>query len=177
VNKIWLMTTDGVHSWFHETAHPELSINTEYFSHKYNKAGLSYELGILLHECRLIWMRGPFPAGWSDRKSFKHEGGLQAKLRETGTKSIADGGYHAEEDFDILSTPNNMDTDAVKKFKRRALKRHEKFNGLMKTFKCLDDRFRNSEQRFKNCFEAVAVICQYAIQCDKPLYNVLVDRM
>jgi DDE superfamily endonuclease len=175
-NAIWISTTDGVHCWFREQSHPEWSINTEYYSHKYNKAGLSYELGISISECRLIWMKGPFPAGWSDRKIFK-ECGLRDKLRQLGQKTIADGGYHAEEDFDVLSTPNNMDSDVVKKFKRRALKRHEKFNGLMKVFECLDVRHRHDEAKFKLCFEAVAVICQYAIECDKPLYNVLVEGM
>ena len=103
--------------------------------------------------------------------------GLISEIEALGQKAIADAGYHAEEDFDVVSTPNNMDSDLVKKFKRRALKRHEKFNGLLKTFKCLDQRFRHSEERFAICFEACAVICQYALECDKPLYNILVRGM
>ena len=173
---IWIMTVDGTHCWYHEPPHPEFSINTDYYSQKFNHAGLNYKLGMSLNESRLIWMNGPFRAGLPDRNVFRDEG-LRDKLRQLGQKAIADAGYHAEEDFDVVSTPNNMDSDLVKKFKRRALKRHEKFNGLLKTFKCLDQRFRHSEERFAICFEACAVICQYALECDKPLYNILVRGM
>jgi hypothetical protein len=63
----------------------------------------------------------------------------------------------------------------VKKIKSRALKRHEGFNGMTKTFKILDDRFQNSIDRFAPVFEAVCVICQYKIETDEPLFDVLID--
>ena len=172
----WIMTVDGTHCWFHEPSHPEFSQDTKYYSHKYNKAGLNYELGMSLTTNRLIWMNGPFPAGKPDRSVFR-EDGLRDKLRQTKQKAIADAGYHAEEDFDVISSPNNLDSNVVKKFKRRALKRHEKFNGMTKVFKCLNQRFCHNEERFAVAFEAVAVICQYSIEYDKPLYHILVEGM
>jgi hypothetical protein len=63
----------------------------------------------------------------------------------------------------------------VKKFKSRALKRHEGFNGMTKTFKVLDIRFRNSIDKIAPAFEAVCVICQYKIETDEPLFEVLID--
>jgi len=173
---IWIMSVDGQHCWVHEPGHPEFSIDTEFYSHKYNKAGINYELGIALKESKLIWMNGPFRAGETDQVTFRNRG-LREKLREMGKKAIADGGYHAQEDFDVLALPNVLDADLVKKFKRRALRRHEKFNGMVKAFNCLSGRFRHPIYRFANCFEAVCVICQYQLEHGSPLFNILVDGM
>jgi hypothetical protein len=171
---IWVITVDGTHCWVQEPQHPSWSQDREYYSHKYNKAGLNYELGISLWQSRLVWMKGPTKAGANDLSVFLGEG-LKAKLKATGKKGIGDGGYrgHPSE----LSTPNSHDSKEANKFKSRALKRHEKFNGLTKIFDCLSGRFRHSVDRFKNCFEAVCVICQYQMENGSPLYDILIDDM
>ena len=116
-------------------------------------------------------MNGPFKAGESDKKSFK-ERGLLAKLQSLGKRGIADGGYTG---YPELSIPNAHDSPEVYKFKSRTLKRHETFNGMTKNFDCLSGRFRHSVDRFKNCFEAVCVICQYQLENGQPLYDILVE--
>jgi hypothetical protein len=169
---IWVLTVDGQHCWIQEPQHPTWSIDTEYYSHKYAKAGLDYELAIAIRDSHLVWMAGPFPAGKSDNKVFKQEG-LKAKLIETKKRGIADGGYPGSPE--LLSTPNKHDSKAVRKFKSRALKRHERFNGMMKEFESISGRFRHSVERFGDCFEAIAVLCQYRCEHGEPLYDVLVD--
>lgn len=171
----WVITVDGTHCWIQEPKHPTWSMDPEYYSHKYGKAGLCYELGISLWEGRLVWLNGPFPAGFSDRKIFK-EFGLKEKLKTTGKKGIADGGYTGHPNQ--LSTPNNRHDDKnVKTFKSRALKRHEKFNGMTKEFDCLSDRFRHSKDRFRDCFEAICVICQYQLENGHALYDILIPEL
>ncbi|KAG7365523.1 DDE superfamily endonuclease [Nitzschia inconspicua] len=172
-NDIWAITVDGVHCWIQET-HQEFSKDTSYFSHKYNHAGLCYELGISIGSNRLVWMNGPFPAGKSDLKIFK-EDGLKAMLIAKKKMCIADGGYAGSDHIHHCSTPNIHDSRPVRRFKARALKRHEKFNGLIKNFHSVDCRFRHSIGKFKSVFEAICVICQYQIETDKPLYHVLVE--
>jgi hypothetical protein len=49
-------------------------MDSYYFSHKYGKAGVNYELGILLTKTRLVWMNGPFKAGTNDMAVFKKKG-------------------------------------------------------------------------------------------------------
>ncbi len=61
---------DGTHCWIQEPQHPTWSQDSQYFSHKYGKAGLSYELGILISESKLVWMKGPFMAGKNDLQMF-----------------------------------------------------------------------------------------------------------
>ena len=119
-------------------------------------------------------MNGPFKAGRSDNSIFKKEG-LLTQLEKTGKRGIADGGYPGHPK--VLSTPNNHDSKPVKVFKSRALKRHEKFNGLIKHFDCLKGRFRHSAERFQQCLEAVCVICQYKIERTHPLFDVLIEAV
>ena len=170
---VWILTVDGVHCWCEEPQHPTLSRDPKYYSHKHNSAGYNYELGVAISESRLIWMNGPFPAGLDDRSVFKTKG-LRDKLVHLGKKAIADGGYHAREYANVLSTPNEIDDKRTKKFKSRAQRRHEAFNGMIKTFRCLRDCFRHGEQRFKSCFEACCVIAQYQLENGQPLFEVYV---
>lgn len=169
---IWGPSVDGVHSCMTEPQHPIWSQDPKWYSHKYNKAGAGYELGISISTNRLVWMNGPFRAGLNDVTIFTKKG-LKAKLQACGKKAIGDGGYsgHTQQ----MSTPNSHDSKQVFKFKSRALKRHEKFNGMLKTFDCLSGRFRHGVDRFKNCFEAVCVIAQYQMENNRPLYDVLID--
>jgi hypothetical protein len=171
---IWVLTVDGTHCWIQEPQHPDWSQDREYYSHKYGKSGVNYELALSLTESRLIWMNGPFKAGINDLGVFI-EKGLKAKLTATGKKGIGDGGYNGH--IDQISTPNSHDSDAVKMFKGRALKRQEKFNGFTKNFDCLSGRFRHSVARFKNCFEAICVISQYQMEHGNRLYDILIDEM
>ena len=54
----------------------------------------------------------------------------------------------------------------------RARARHETFNGRIKNFGCLDDRFRHGMEKHKICFEAVCVIVQYQLENGSPLFDI-----
>ncbi|MEL7338863.1 MAG: transposase family protein [Bacteroidota bacterium] len=135
---LWIVTVDGTHCWITEPTHPDWSQDKRYFSHKHKKAGINYELAIAIATSQLVWMNGPFPAGRSDNKIFA-EDGLKDRLANIGKKAIGDKGYNGHRD--TCSTFNSHDSRAVKKFKSRALKRHETFNNLTKRFDCLKHRF------------------------------------
>lgn len=168
---IWVMTVDGTHVAINEPLHPEFSQDKKYFSHKKNRAGWVYEVGISLFTSNLIWMNGPHKAGANDKTIFAFPGGLKEVLAGEGLKAIGDKFYNGHENE--ISTFNAQDSDEVKKFKSRALKRHERFNGLLKQFAVLDGRFRNrGPEKFSICFEAVAVICQYRLELECPLYDI-----
>ena len=57
---IWVLTVDGTHVWIYEPGHPLFSQDSDYYSHKFNKAGINYELGIALASQHLIWLTGHF---------------------------------------------------------------------------------------------------------------------
>ena len=173
-NNIWIMSVDGTHCWIAEPGHPNFSQDSEYYSHKFNKAGINYELGIALATGKLIWMNGPFKAGRNDLNIFTQEG-LEERLRILGKKSLGDGGYAGH--HETVSSPNAHDSYQVKRFKSRGLKRQEDFNGMTKVFNILKHRFRHPLHKFPVAFEAVCVICQYKIESDEPLYDILVEAL
>ena len=111
-NDIWIITVDGTHCWIIEPMHPEWSQDKDVFSHKYNKAGINYELGIAISSSDLVWMNGPFNAGQSDKKVF-NEKGLKEMLKSLQKKAIGDQGYNG--DYEVVSTYNAHDTRGVKK--------------------------------------------------------------
>ena len=88
---IWDLTVDGTHCWIREPQHPVWSQDPEWYSHKFNKGGINYELGISISQNILVWMNGPFKAGLNDITNFTNKG-LKEKLRANGKKAIGDGG-------------------------------------------------------------------------------------
>ena len=165
---IFILTVDGVHCPIWEPMHEIYSKNPKYYSHKYHKAGLNYEIGISIFENQCVWVNGPYPAGSNDISVFNHQ--LKKKMLEDapGKRGIADRGYPGTKG--LLSNPSSHDTAVVRAFKSRALARHEKFNSKIKNFSCLSDVFRHRDLlKHQWCFEAVAVICQHQLECGSPL--------
>jgi len=166
--KGWVLSVDRIHCWVNEPSHPEWSQDC-YYSHKYNKAGLDYELVRswtigCCGRCTVHFRRGLISV-------FRGKGLLELKRRQQS--AIGDKGYNGEPKH--VSTYNSHDNAGVKLFKSRALKRHENFNNLLKQNKILDTRFRHSETRFASAFEACCILAQYRIQGEIPLYFILIE--
>ena len=146
------------------------------FSFKHHSSGFNAEVAVLIFESRCVWINSGGNAGENgDRPLFRKPDGLREWLRSIKKKAIADAGCTG--DPAEVSTPNGHDDPLVRKFKARALKRHEKFNNMLKVFDCLNRRFRHGEERWKVCFEAVAVICQHHLELGQPLFNIYVGDM
>ncbi|KAI2492569.1 hypothetical protein MHU86_21990 [Fragilaria crotonensis] len=164
----FLYSVDGVHCRTNEVIHPTLAKNTKLYSHKFNQAGVDYELALSLRDSSLVWIAGPFVGSKHDVTVFR-ECGLKDKTPDS-RKGIADQGYRGEKY--ILCTPNSHDTLELRTFKSRARARHETFNARIKTFACLDQRFRHGMDKHKVCFEAVCVIVQYQLELGSPLFDI-----
>ena len=88
--RVSILSVDGVHCPINE---PRKKPNAKWFSHKFNKPGLAYEIAVSVYSSDVVWVQGPFPAGTSDLSIFKRLGkGLKHKL-PLGTKAIADRAY------------------------------------------------------------------------------------
>jgi hypothetical protein len=170
----WLLSVDGTHVWIQEPSHEELAQDPKFFSKKMKHAGCTFELGICLTG-GLIWINGPFPAGTNDITMFRKPGGLLEKLQEISKKAIGDRGYTGEPKF--ISYFNLEDSKGVKKFKTRALMRHEIFNGIIKVFRILSGHFLHSIDKLSIAFEAVCVICQFKLETDVPLFDILIQQV
>lgn len=165
---IFLLSVDGTHCPIQEpTKGHKYSKNPKYYSHKFNRSGLAYEVGISIFTNQVVWINGPFPAGKGDDDIFNDEG-LKSRL-PPGKKVIADSVYNRK-DLPMISVSYNADSPEVRLFKRRTRARHESFFGKMKVFNILNATFRHGESHHATCFVACAVICQYQIE-EVPLFD------
>jgi hypothetical protein len=168
-DRIFTVTVDGVHFRIQEPPHPTYKRDKQYFSHKFGRAGLDYEIAISIFESKGVWVNGPFKAGRHDVKIFKDDG--LKDLIPQGKRVVADRGYRGAPE--VVSYRNDLDTEEVKEFKRRALSRHEGFNSRLDTFKSLQDLFRHSHEKHAIAFDAVIVICQLELLLNaSPLFDV-----
>jgi SRSO17 transposase len=86
---------------------PRTQPSVGWYSKKYNKAGLSYELGIAIRENKLVWINGPFPVGQNDLTIYRKPDGLKDKIPQ-GKKVVGDESYRAEPN--TISTRNPFDS-------------------------------------------------------------------
>ena len=120
----FIMSVDGIHCRVWE---PRITPSSGWYSSKYNKSGLVYEIGIAIYHNQVVWVAGPYPAGHNDIQVFKS--GLMHKI-PAGKKVIADEGYPGFPE--LISLRNQFDTKLVKEFKGRVKARHETFNSRLK---------------------------------------------
>lgn len=166
---IFLISVDGVHCPIQEpTSGHKYSKNPKYYSHKFHRSALAYEVAISIFTSKVVWINGPFPAGTTDPDIFSMPNGLRSRM-PAGKKCIADSAYNRKE-FTMVSLTYYKDTPAVKEFKRRARSRQESFFAKMKVFSVLKDEFRHGDAFHKTVFHAVAVICQFEIEL-VPLFD------
>ena len=171
---IWVLSLDCIDCPIEEIQGQEVSQDSELFSFKFHGAGLRYEFGIDLFRSNLIWINGCFlPGKYPDNKIFT-DFGLKEKLESIGKKALADRIYNGYPQ--VCSTFNAVDRPVVSKFKARAQMRHEQFNGMVKEFKCMSEKFRHKPDKpakHQMCMEAVCVICQYRMELGEPLFDIL----
>lgn len=167
---MFLLTVDGVHCQIHEPMHPTKSKDSSYYSHKFKRSALNYELGISVYDNALVWLNGPTKASEHDITLFRSQNGLKTMIPE-GKRVIADRGYNSKRETAVLSTPNSSDPAEVRKFKSRARARHESFNAKIKNFRVLAECFRHNINYHSTVFEAICVICQYQLENGSPLFD------
>jgi DDE superfamily endonuclease len=166
---IFICMVDGTHCRISE---PSTDPSTKWFSHKSNGPGLAYELALSIYSNQVVWFSGPFTPNQHDLTIFRKPNGLKERM-PVGKRGIADNGYVGEE---MLSTDNDLDSEDVKRFKKRAKARQETLNARCKIFGVLSERFRHTGARRMEChglaFSAVIVIVQYEIEGCHPLFDV-----
>ena len=125
-NEIIFITVDGTLCPIHEVkTHSTMTKDPKYFSFKHNHAGLLYEVAMSIDEDKCVWINGPIPGGETNDKGL-----FNRKLKgmiPPGIRALGDSGYGG--DPEKVTLKYAQDSATVQKFKRRALARHEKFNG------------------------------------------------
>jgi hypothetical protein len=172
-NGIWVGGVDCTMTATVEYEHPVLSQNPDIFGYKVKRAAQNFELVLALDAPQLIWMNGPFDGGLDTDLTILRNKGLKDRLKALGKKVIGDGIYKDE----CCTRPNSHHSKSVAKFVSRVLKRTEHFNKLVKEFDITSGVFHHSKSRLASAFEAVCVLCQYKIENEVPLFDVLIQAV
>jgi DDE superfamily endonuclease len=169
-DEIFIVSVDGVHCKIQEVRKDP---GAKWYSHKFNAAGVTYELGIAVRSNRLVWIKGPFPASQHDVTTFRSpmdpEQGLKAKIPD-GKRAVGDSGYRGEPSK--IAITREGDSKAVKHFKARVKSRHETFNARLKSFNVLATAFRHGFEQHQKAFESVCICVQYDIESGHGLFEV-----
>jgi hypothetical protein len=163
-----LVSVDGTH--FLVKQQVDFQVAKQFYSHKFNKPALSYEVALCIQTGAIVWINGPFPAALSDVTIFRSS--LLSHL-DVGERVEADDGYVGETPRYVKcpkSFTNPMENTKMQKLVRS---RQETVNARFKDWGCLLQRFRHDLVKHSNCFRAVAVITQLSIDAGERLFNVV----
>jgi hypothetical protein len=157
---IWMLSVDGTHCPITEPR----PFSSEWSSHKLGgKSGVNYEIGLLIHKPKLVWVEGyTRPGKENDLMVFRRKLLPAIAALGRGRKIIADGIYGAEPDY--ASIKNTFDPQEIQHFKNRVCSRHENFNGLLKNFHCLTKKFHHGLDLHKICFRAVCCLVMFQME-------------
>jgi hypothetical protein len=143
------------------------------YSQKYLGAALRYELATSTGaRGDLVHINGPKPPGdWNDLSIFREV--LMGKLRANGEKANADDGYGGEDPDTVISTRGirYMEAPELVFLRQRLRNRHETFNGRIKHFKVLANRFHHPLEKHSSCFRACCVLIQLTFSYDRSLFG------
>lgn len=174
----FVASVDCVDCQYQEPQHPVYNIDRAYFSTKFGRAGLKYEIVLSINHEQCMSINGPFKAGKPDMAVFrtKTKQLLKAIREESGQAKmmIGDSKYRKGPDFadeeGLLAPPSSSDFPVLAKFKSRVRCRHETFNGRIKNFSFLSNRFKGSEALHGIAMRAICVIVQYQMDNGSPIF-------
>lgn len=172
-NEIFAFSMDGVDCHSRDKKHPTFNQDTQMASYKFNKPAWRYLILMAINEPKVLLIDGPHKGGKHEMTIFR-QGELKGKLKSIPEKlTVGDSGCRTSEpdEIDLIAIPSSLDSQNLAKFKSRARCRHESWNGRIKFFYVLEQRFRHPMANHKIAFEAVAVIVQYQMDCGSPIFN------
>ncbi len=138
----FLYSLDGTHCRCCEIKHPTSRRDRQLYSHKFNRAGINYEIAVHVYKSQIVWVNGPFKASKHDNTTFMEEGLYEKTKALPGRRRVVTDKAYGKGAHELVSKPNSFDPVPLKKFKSRLRARHESLNSRLKTFAILTDTFR-----------------------------------
>ena len=142
----------------------------KWWSHKSNRPGLRYEIGICIQTGWICWFNGPFLCGSFSDSRISMEALIYVLRRDEKVQADTTYGslYHETPDKSRRGTP-------YERMKAKARARHETINGRIKVFGCLSNRWRHPLKKHGTAFGAVANIIQVQIEKEGTTFGVQYD--
>ena len=129
-----------------------VKFNKSWFSYKFKKAGVRYEIALCIKTGHIVWINGPYPCGdYNDLTIFRLA--LIHELDEN-ERVECDDGYlgEAPEFCKVPKTQRFYDTKEKLIISQRARSRQETVNKRLKQFNCLKGTFRHDVEYHQTFF-------------------------
>lgn len=163
-----LVTVDGTHFLINnKRIQITKKLTKRWFSHKFNKAGVSYEIAVCIKTGDIVWINGPFPAGTHDLTIFRY------KLKDMLLPMEHAMGDRGHRGYTKTITPCHARNCQHKRSMAVLRSRHEAVNRRFKTFKALDNRFRHDVNEHHIFFRSAAVLIQLGHQLGYSHFDVV----
>ena len=168
-----MISVDGVDFLIREPWPFVAAISNIWYSHKYIKPALRYEIGLCIRTGHIVWVHGPFPAGkHNDETIFSME---LAKMLDENERVEADKGYRSL--VSKAKTPGYYsDMYPEKTNLQNAVRgRHESVNRRFKIWGILGGTYRHPLSKFSTVMDAIIFLTQLSIEDGEPLFHVDYD--
>ena len=145
-----------------------MSYRKEFYSFKFKKSGLRYEVGLNIKTGDICWVYGPFPPGdYNDLKIFNMA--LRGDL-EPGEKAETDGGYRG-------AAPGSVncpvyEVPSRKEMSQRVRNRQETVNKRFKNFNILKAVYRHDILDHQAVVMSIACLIQLSFVHGEPLFSI-----
>ena len=130
----------------------------KFYSHKFKKSGLRYEVAVCIQTGDIVWINGPYECGiWPDISIFRNS---IISFLTKNERVEADDGYIGEAPKHVKcprSFVNPVDTETMQSIARL---QHETINKRFKNWKILAELFRHDIVDHGDVFRAVVVMTQ-----------------
>lgn len=166
-----LASVDGVDCLYKTKRDYAGKPDKRYYSYKYKKSGLRYEVAVAIRSNNIVWINGPFlPGEYNDLQIFRM--GLKQQLKD-GERVEADDIYEPEAPHTCYTPRHVLVRGDQKLMRNRIKKRQETINRRLKVFKSLNVVFTHSVNRHSICFRCAAILVQLALECgEQELFDV-----
>ena len=141
-----------------------------FYSFKFRKSGLRYEVAICIKTGWIVWFNGPYEPGlYNDlqifRESFK-------TFLDKGERIEADDGYIGDAPRFVKCPKCFANPTEKEAMQKRVRSRHETVNKRFKNWGILNQVFRHDITNHGLVFSAIATITQLQIENGEPLFQV-----
>ena len=147
----------------------EMGYSKPFWSYKFKKSGLRYEVGLCIKTGDICWWSGPYaPGKWNDLSIFRDS--LQFML-EPGERCEMDRGYqgsaptHVKCPGVLWADPNTAG------LQQRVRSRQETVNERFKNWAILSTPYRHNLSEHQTVFGAIVVLTQLSFAAN-PLFQV-----
>ena len=139
-----------------------------FFSHKFKKSGLRYEVAISILGGDIVWINGPYECGkWPDIKIMRDS--LLTELDEN-ERIEADDGYIGEAPARVKCPRSFTNTKGTEEMQSRARNRQETVNARFKKWQILRQIYRHDIPKHGEVFATIAIITQLSINRGERLF-------